>query len=111
MTGDTASHAFLYVGTPGSGGVMTDLDVWLDANNPTEGAKWTLFEARGLNDTGLITGFASYNDGPGGLTDGSRAFRLDASSLIPEPGSLSLLAVGGLALLRRARRHRSRSRS
>ena len=37
-----AQHAFLYTGTPGVDGHMIDLDAWLDANNPTEGAKWTL---------------------------------------------------------------------
>ena len=37
-----AQHAFLYTGTPGVDGHMIDLDTWLNANNPTEGAKWTL---------------------------------------------------------------------
>ena len=74
---------------------MIDLDAWLDANNPTEGAKWTLIRARGLTDTGLITGDGYYNDGPGGLSDGTRAFLLDASSLVvPEPSSFVLLGIG-----------------
>lgn len=94
-------RAFLYTGTPGVDGQMIDLNAWLKANNPTEGAKWTLTAAYGLTDSGLITGTGTYNDGPGGLSDGTRAFILDASSLVPEPASLSLLAVGGLALLRR----------
>ena len=94
-------HAFLYTGTPGVDAQMIDLDVWLKANNPTEGAKWTLTAAYGLTDSGLIAGTGTYNDGPGGLSDGARAFILDASSLVPEPASLSLLALGGLALLRR----------
>ena len=51
-----AQHAFLYTGTPGVDGHMIDLDAWLDANNPTEGAKWTLTSAAGVTDTGLITG-------------------------------------------------------
>src|SRR5262249_27845695 len=103
--GNAAGHAFLYVGTPGVDGHMIDLDAWLDANNPTEGAKWTLFEARGLNDSGLITGVGTYNDGPGGLADGDRAFLLDASSLVvPEPSTLALAAIGGFLLALRARR-------
>jgi hypothetical protein len=86
---------------------MIDLDAWLDATNPTEGAKWTLTEALGLTDGGLITGDGTYNYGPGGLTDGTRAFLLDASALlpVPEPMSLSLLTlVGATLLLRRPRR-------
>ena len=44
-----------------------------------------------------------FNDGD---TVGFRAFVLDASALIPEPGSLSLLAVGAAEFLRRTRRSR-----
>jgi probable HAF family extracellular repeat protein len=75
------SGVFLYVGTPGTDGHMIDLNAWLDANNPIEGAKWTLGTAFGITDSGLITGTGDYNDGPGGLSDGGRAFLLDASSL------------------------------
>jgi probable HAF family extracellular repeat protein len=91
ITGDTAWHAFLYIGTPGAGGQMIDLDEWLDANIPTEGAKWTLSgEAAGASDisnTGWITGTGIYDpDGPGGVPNDFRAYLLDASSLIvPEP--------------------------
>ena len=52
---------------------MIDLDAWLDANNPTEGAKWTLVSAAGLGEKGWVTGIGTYNDGPGGLSDGDRA--------------------------------------
>ena len=77
-----AQHAFLYTGTPGVDGHMIDLDAWLNANNPTEGAKWTLTSAAGVNDAGLITGEGNYNDGPGGLNDGTLAFLLDARALV-----------------------------
>jgi probable HAF family extracellular repeat protein len=102
ITGNATFHAFVYIGTPGQGGQMVDLDTWLDATNPAEGAKWTLGEVRGLTDSGLITGIGTYNDGPGGLSDGQRAFLLDASSLLPEPSGLSLLGLcAGLLLHRR----------
>ena len=48
-------------------------------------------------------GEGSYNDGPGGLTDGQRAFVLDASSLVPEPSGIALLSLASLALVRRTR--------
>jgi probable HAF family extracellular repeat protein len=75
-------HAFVYTGTPGVDGQKIDLDAWLDVNNPVEGAKWTLSRGLGINDNGLITGDGHYDDGPGGLSDGYRAFLLDASSLL-----------------------------
>jgi probable HAF family extracellular repeat protein len=101
MADDYTRHAFLYTGTPGTDGHMIDLDAWLDVVNPIEGAKWTLFEAEGLTDTGLITGYGFYT---GGESSTMCAFLLDASSLVPEPTTLSLLALGGLAMLRRKRR-------
>ena len=102
--GDTAEHAFLYTGTPGVDGQMIDLDVWLHANNPIGGAQWTLNYAYGLTDTGLITGYGAFYDG-GVYSD--RAFVLDASALVPEPGGLSVLGAGGLAVLLRRRRDRA----
>jgi probable HAF family extracellular repeat protein len=104
-TGGAAQHAFLYTGTPGHGGAMIDLDAWLDATDPLEGAKWTLTTAYGVSDNGLVTGSGRYDDGPGGMTDGFRAFRLDAGALVPEPGSLFVLSFAGMAgLWRRCRR-------
>jgi probable HAF family extracellular repeat protein len=47
ITGDVDTRAFLYIGTPGVDGQMINLDAWLDANNPVEGAKWTLLTPRG----------------------------------------------------------------
>ena len=42
---------------------------------------------------------------PGGLSDGQRAYLLDASALVvPEPAALAPLAAGGLALVGRGRR-------
>jgi probable HAF family extracellular repeat protein len=106
IAGNADTHAFIYIGKPGCG-KMIDLDSWLNSNNPTEGAKWTLREASGLTDTGLITGTGIYDDGSSG---GYRAFLLDASALVPEPGGLSLLAIAGLALLRRGNPTERRTR-
>lgn len=105
---NAAQHAFVYTGTPGADGVMIDLDAWLDANNTAEGAKWTLYGANAVTDAGLITGEGFYDDGPGGLSDGPRAFLLDASSLlvVPEPSNLALLILAIPALLRRRPRRR-----
>jgi probable HAF family extracellular repeat protein len=90
---DELDHAFLYTGTPGVDGHMLDLDTWLHANNPAGAANWTLTSAVGINDSGWITGVGNYNDGPGGLPDGPRAYLLDASSLIPEPAMAFPLAT------------------
>jgi probable HAF family extracellular repeat protein len=92
-TFNLAFHAFLYTGLPGLDGQMIDLDQWLDQTNPGEGAKWTLSDARGINDSGLITGTGVYNDGPGGLSDGNRAFLLDASALTIEPRIIDRTAI------------------
>src|SRR5262249_8715219 len=75
-----------YTGTPGVNGHMIDLNAWLDANNPTEGAKWILDSAWGINDAGLITGIGAYNDSPGSSGYEGRAFLLAASCLlVPGP--------------------------
>jgi probable HAF family extracellular repeat protein len=112
VVGSSGNDAFVYTGTPGVDGKMIDLDVWLDANNPAEGAKWTLGYATEVNNNGWITGGGLYNDGPGGLSDGDRAFLLDASSLVvvSEPTSVALLTLPVPALLRR-RRCRDRRRA
>jgi probable HAF family extracellular repeat protein len=100
-------HAFLYTGTPGGDGQMIDLDVWLDITNPAEGGKWTLSVAHGISNTGWITGRGMYDpDGAGGIAANDRAYLLDASSLVPEPSGLALLAASIPALLRRC--HQSR---
>jgi probable HAF family extracellular repeat protein len=86
-----------------------NLDAWLDANSPAQGAFWTLTQAQDINNNGQVTGWGDYDDGPGGLTDGTRAFLLDASSLVPERAGLALPAIGGLTLFRRRGRVRGRS--
>jgi probable HAF family extracellular repeat protein len=106
FTPNDGRHAFLYTGTPGVDGQMIDLNVWLDANNPTEGAKWDFEEATGLSDNGWITGTGMY--WPGGkipfASSVRSAYLLDASSLVPEPGGLTLLGVAVPVLLRRRAR-------
>lgn len=83
-----------FVWTSASG--IQDLNQMLDGS----GANWTLQAATGINDNGLIIGWGLYDpDGPGGnapLTQ--QGFLLTP---IPEPATLSLLALGGLAMLRR----------
>lgn len=95
-----ARRAFLYTGTPGVDGQMINLDAWLDEVNPVEGAKWVLTEAYGINDSGLIVGYGSYYNGVSWAT---RAFLLDASTIIPEPSSLLLVLAGAVGLMRRRR--------
>ena len=68
-----------------AGNTAVDLDAWLNAINPALGVYWRLNEARGINNNGLITGIGIYDDGPGGMSDGHRAFVLDASSLVSIP--------------------------
>jgi len=95
LTSANTNRAFLYTGTPGVDGHMTNLDAWLDATDPTEGAKWTLINAYGLSDNGLVTGYGNYNGGTGDPNNGNKAFLLDASALlVPEPASVVLLAIG-----------------
>ncbi len=83
-----------------------DLDDWLDAVNPTQGVLWNLWEGRAydINNAGLIAGYGRYNDGPGGLSDGVRAYILDVSSLVPEPGTLALAGLALLGLIQTDRR-------
>ncbi len=68
-----------------AGNTVVDLDAWLNAINPALSVYWRLNEARGINNYGLITGSGIYDDGPGGMSDGYRAFVLDASSLVSVP--------------------------
>jgi probable HAF family extracellular repeat protein len=83
-------------------GTITDLDAWLDQTNPQAGQFWTLNTANAINNLGIIVGTGTYNDGAGGLSDGTRGFVLDGSSLlVPEPASLAVLLVPGVLAMRR----------
>ncbi|MGA2266484.1 MAG: DUF3466 family protein [Phycisphaerae bacterium] len=76
-------------------GNAVDLNTLIDPNSG-----WTLLNALSVSDTGWIAGIANYDsDGPGGASPYSRLFMVQ----IPEPASASLLALAGLALLRRRR--------
>ena len=76
-------QAFLY-----SNGTMRDLNSLID---PACG--WYLESAQAINDNGQIVGYGTF----AGQTE---AFLL---SPVPEPATLSLLALGGLVALRRRR--------
>jgi probable HAF family extracellular repeat protein len=103
-TGDVSRRAFLYTGRPGVEGLMIDLDAWLDAVNPVNGAKWSLHEAVGITDNGLIAGNGYYDDGTVQLGEGYRAFLLDVSSLVPEPSCIVLFGCAVPTMLYRRRR-------
>jgi len=79
----------------GADGVAVDLNTLID---PTSG--WVLTEACAISDTGWISGIGQFDpDGAGGLDAYDRLFLVQ----IPEPATFGLLALGGLAVLRRRR--------
>lgn len=78
---------------------LVDLNAWLDANYPAEGAPWTLTTASAISNNGLIAGTGQYNGG-------FLAFLLDGSALVPEPGATSLLVPLAALFARRRRRRR-----
>jgi probable HAF family extracellular repeat protein len=76
-------RAFFYSSDTG----MVDLNTLIDSS-----LNWTLQKATGINDLGQIVGYGTNSSGA------TEAFVLTP---IPEPATLSILAMGGLALLRR----------
>jgi hypothetical protein len=79
--------------------IAIDLNTLIDPNSG-----WTLTNAVAISDTNWVTGSGSFDpDGPGPLDPYPRAFLLDVSSAVPEPASLSILALTVPALLRRRR--------
>ena len=83
-TGSYADKAFLY-----SNGAMSNLNSLID---PASG--WYLNSAQAINDSGQIVGYGRY---------AGQDFTAFLMTPVPEPATLSLLALGGLALLHRRR--------
>ena len=83
-TASGEEHAFLY-----SDGVMSDLNAMIPGDSG-----WTLLEAADINENGQIVGKGIAPNGR------QHAFLLTP---VPEPATLSLLALGGLAVIRRRR--------
>ena len=79
----------------GADNLAVDLNTLID---PASG--WMLEDARSISDTGWIVGLGSFDpDGAGGLDAYDRQILVQ----IPEPAPFGLLALGGLAVLRRRR--------
>ncbi len=77
-----------------------NLDEWLDVTNPTLGADWSLRSfgrASDISNNGLVTGWGFYYP-----ENQYRAYLLDASSLVPEPGGLAVFGLAFLAVVRHA---------
>ena len=74
----------------------------IDLNSLVTGTGWVLGDAAGINDSGQITGWGTFNGR-------KHAFVLTDASLatVPEPGTLALVAagLGGLAFSTRRRNH------
>ncbi|MBI2827350.1 MAG: DUF3466 family protein [Planctomycetia bacterium] len=86
VVGNSDSTAFLWTNSDG----MVNLNNYLNAMS---GAGWTLQHATGINDAGQIVGTGIHN----GVAHG---FLLTP---VPEPATIALAALGGLALLARLR--------
>jgi hypothetical protein len=89
----------------GDSGTAIDLNTLLSTGDDPGWAN--LRTACGISNTNWITGIGVYDpDGTGGLAAYDRMFLLDASSLVPEPASLSLLVLGAATRLWRRRAFR-----
>jgi hypothetical protein len=82
--GETVQLSFAITGTADA----DDLTIW----HYDEATGWTLFDA---SDLVLAGGFASFT------VDGFSSY---AVTVVPEPATMSLVGIGGFALLRRKRR-------
>jgi hypothetical protein len=79
----------------GLDGNAVNLNTLIDPNSG-----WTLTKAVSISDTSWIVGMGLFDpDGPGGAGSYDRLFLVQ----IPEPATLALLTLGGLAMLRRRR--------
>lgn len=84
-------HAFVY-----NNGVMTDLNTLLAGNSG-----WTLYSATGINDSGQIVGFGSFNGQ-------DQAFVLNPTAApVPVPAAVWLLGSGLLGLFGIARKRKA----
>jgi hypothetical protein len=83
----------------GTDAVPIDLNTLID---PASG--WTLTEADSISDTHFVAGVGLFDpDGPGPAQPYTRAFLMNVSSVVPEPGALTMFIALPL-LSRRARR-------
>jgi probable HAF family extracellular repeat protein len=80
-----------------------DLDTWLKSVDPVEGARWRLDYASDINSQGVIVGWGRYDYLNNHTFETVWSFRLDASSLIPEPGTLAGVPLLLLFTFRRRR--------
>ncbi len=81
----------------GDDGAVVDLNTLID---PSSG--WVLEYARAISDTEWVSGIGEYDpDGAGSADAYDRLFVMQ----IPEPATMALLSLGGLALIRRRRRN------
>jgi hypothetical protein len=81
-------------------GLAIDLNTFIAPNSG-----WILNEAMAISDTNWVSGVGTFDpDGAGGQAAYTRLFLLDISSAVPEPTGLALLSLGGVAMVRGARR-------
>jgi hypothetical protein len=99
VSGTFGNHAVMW----GTNGVAIDLNSFID---PASG--WTLQNAYSITDTDWVSGIGLYDpDGAGPLPGYGRAFLIQVPVAVPEPASLSVLALGGMTLLGRRRSRNS----